>query len=343
MHLGYGLITAQRHPDDQRSWTEIYREAVDLAVEAERLGLDTVWTSEHHFVDDGYMPSQLPVLAAVAARTERIRLGTGVLLAPMFDPLHLAEDAATVDLLSEGRLIFGLGIGWRDEEFEGLGGADGHKGRRLEAIIEILRQAWGDALVTRDTHGIYRYPEHGFNVTPKPAQAGGPPIWIGGGADAAVERAGRVADGYISSRIAPAGLARRVELIREAAISAGRDPDAIELAVHIPTFAWRGGDAWERIRPFAHYMSWKYDDMETAFGSLERRSPPALSVEDEDALRKRTIVGTPDEVVEAIAAYRDVLGPNGHFVARAYFPGLDPGVQRETLGVFAEDVAPRLR
>ena len=169
MHLGYGLFTAQHHPDDTRSDVEIYREIVDLAVEAERIGLESVWTSEHHFVDDGYMPSQLPVLAAIAARTERIALGTGVLLAPMFDPLHLAEDAATVDVLSNGRLILGLGIGWREEEFVGLGGAEGHKGRRLEAIIEVLRQAWGDDLVRGDSHGIYRYPEPGFNVTPKPA------------------------------------------------------------------------------------------------------------------------------------------------------------------------------
>ena len=267
MHLGYGLFTAQHHPNDQRSDVEIYREIVELAVEAERIGLESVWTSEHHFVDDGYMPSQLPVLAAIAARTERIALGTGVLLAPMFDPLHLAEDAATVDVLSNGRLILGLGIGWREEEFVGLGGAEGHKGRRLEAIIEVLRQAWGDDLVRGDSQGIYRYPEPGFNVTPKPARPGGPPIWIGAGAPVAVERAGRVANGYISSGATAARMAERAALVRQGAEAAGRDPATVTIAVHRPTFVWRDGDPWATIRDYAHYMSWKYDDMDEAYGS----------------------------------------------------------------------------
>jgi alkanesulfonate monooxygenase SsuD/methylene tetrahydromethanopterin reductase-like flavin-dependent oxidoreductase (luciferase family) len=338
MHLGYGLFTAQHHPTDQRSDVEIYREIVELAVEAERVGLESVWTSEHHFVDDGYMPSQLPVLAAIASRTERIALGTGVLLAPMFDPLHLAEDAATVDVISNGRLILGLGIGWRDEEFVGLGGAEGHKGRRLEAIIEVLRQAWSDGLVTGDDRGIYHYPDHGFNVTPKPARPAGPPIWIGAGAPVAVERAGRVGDGYISSSASPSAMAERAALVRQGAEAAGRDPSAITIAVHRPTFAWRGDDAWSIVRDHAQYMTWKYTDMDEAYGSRERRLPPALTDETESALRRRSIVGTPEQVAEEIAAYRDALGPDGHFIARSYFPGLDPGIQRETMRIFGEEV-----
>lgn len=342
MRLGYGLLTAQHHPDDHRSDVEIYREVMELAVEAERLGFDSVWTSEHHFVDDGYMPSQLPVLAAIAARTNRIHLGTGVLLAPMFDPLHLAEDAATVDLISDGRLILGLGIGWREEEFIGLGGGDGHKGRRLEAIVEVLRQAWSDGLVTGDRAGVYRYPEPGFNVTPKPARPGGPPIWIGGGAQVAVERAGRIADGYLSSGAGAAKMAERVGFVRAGEESAGRASGSVEVAVHRPTFAWRDGDPWAVVREHAHYMSWKYDDMEAARGSRTRRRPPPMTDAEETAVRGRAIVGTPEEVAEKIAEYRAILGPDGQFVARSYFPGLDPAIQRESLGVLGEEVRPLL-
>lgn len=340
MRIGYGYLTAQHHPDDPRTDVEIYREAIEVAVELEAGGIDSVWTSEHHFVDDGYMPSQLPVLAAIAARTSRIRLGTGVLLAPMFDPLRLAEDAVTVDLLSDGRLILGLGIGWRDEEFDGFDVSTQTRGARLEATITVLRQAWSDGLVTGDGRH-FRY--DGLNVTPKPARPQGPPVFIGAGAEPAVRRAGRVADGYLAGPVSPENLERRIGWAREEALAAGRDPASISANLYRPTFAWRDGNAWERIREFAWYMDWKYGDMADARGSRERRRPPQMSSEDEARVRGRMNVGTPEEVAEEILRYRDVLRHEGTYVARQQFPGLDPGVARESRRILVEEVLPLVR
>jgi alkanesulfonate monooxygenase SsuD/methylene tetrahydromethanopterin reductase-like flavin-dependent oxidoreductase (luciferase family) len=121
VRVGFGSIMCPRYPGDPCSDGERYRDALALAEEAERLGVDSVWASEHHFFDDSHLPSVLPFCAAMAARTSRVTIGTDVLLAPLYEPVRLAEDATTVDLLSGGRFVLGLAQGWRPEEFEGLG------------------------------------------------------------------------------------------------------------------------------------------------------------------------------------------------------------------------------
>jgi alkanesulfonate monooxygenase SsuD/methylene tetrahydromethanopterin reductase-like flavin-dependent oxidoreductase (luciferase family) len=339
IELGFGLITCQRYPGDERPDAELYGQAIALAVEAERLGFDSVWTSEHHFVDDGYLPSVLPLGAAIAARTERILVGTALLLAPLHEPLRVAEDAAVVDLISAGRLILGVGLGWREEEFEGLGISLRDRVRRLEDSIAVYRQAWRGDLVTGGPH--LAYPD--VPVRPRPARPGGPPIWIGALSDSAVRRAGRLGDGFMATEVTPASFAEQVALAREAHAAAGRG-DRFEIAVHLPTFAWPGVDAWELVRPYHWYVSWKYDDMEAARGRTGVPQPAPPIDDDLDAsLRERIVLGTPDEVAARIRALAEAADGDLHYIARLYFPGMPFDVQREAMRVFAEEVAPRLR
>ena len=332
MRFGYGFITCQRHPDDARSDAEFYREAIELSEEAEALGFDSVWTSEHHFQDDAYMPSVLPLSAAIAARTERVEIGIGVALAPFYDPIRLAEDAATVDLISNGRFILGLGLAWLDWEFEALGIPIRKRVARTVKAIRICRQAWGDGLLD----------EAGVSVTPKPPRPGGPPIWIGAEAEPAVRRAGRLADGFMSVELSAEEYATQATWIREEL--AARDKPNFEMSGHWPVFTWDDGDAWERVRPHAHYMAWKYRDSETGKGrrgALPR--PPALEEADEAALRAGVVCGTPEEVAAHIRTLADAAGPRFTFVGRHYFPGMDRDVMRRSTRLFAERVIPALR
>jgi len=345
VELGFGLITCQRFPGESRPDAELIQDALDLAERADRLGLASVWVSEHHFVDDAYLPAPLPLCAAIAARTLRIAIGTGLLLAPLHEAVRLAEDAAVVDGVSRGRLILGLGLGWRAEEFDGLGIPLGQRGRRLEDTVATLRQAWEGGPVTGGAQ--IRYPQ--LLVRPLPARPGGPPIWIGAMAEVAVRRAGRIAQGFMATEVTPMGLAEQVGWALEARERAGADLSDFTVSMHAPVFAWEGPGARALVGPHHRYVAWKYDDMEgrrygqepdAASRPLRRPGPGAGSDAD-------LIVGSPEAVAERIQEFADAISGQVarplHFIARAYWPGMDPAVQRESLRLLGERVAPLLR
>ena len=340
VRVGIGLFTAQLPANSERTFEQEYRETLELVRLAERVGFDSVWVSEHHGSSDGYLPSLLAMLAAFAAVTERIELGTGVVLTPLHDPLRLAEDAAVVDQLSGGRLILGIGNGWREEEFRMFGASRAQRGARTEETIEVLRRAWTGRRFSFEGQTL-RYDR--VKVTPPPARPGGPPILLGGYDRKAVVRAGRLADGYVTDETGADEVRTNLELVAEGANGVGRDPNDLIVVLLQNAFAWRDGDPWPLIRDGLVHQHGTYEAWGEGADTPEHdRLEPAVP-SDED-LRLSTPAGPPEEVARALLATIRAAGDRDiHLVVRLHYPGMDLDTASRAAELFATDLMPVLK
>src|SRR5579859_5696538 len=172
----FGLWYDFRNPAQWRQpYTQLYGEILDQVAWAENNGFDDCWLSEHHFIEDGYLPSMLPAAAAIAARTKRIRIPLGVLLVPFHNPVRLAEDIAVVDAISGGRFELGVGVGFKHEEFEGFGIPFKERGARTNQSLQIIRRLLSGETVTFKSEF---FDFKNVKVTPEPIQKPYPPIWL---------------------------------------------------------------------------------------------------------------------------------------------------------------------
>ncbi len=206
---------------------------------AERLGWETVWTTDHVLVDRGddstdYRTNYdaIQTLAWVAGRHPRVRLGTSVIVVPQRNAVVLAKELATLDALSGGRAIAGVGVGWNEREFANIGVSERFRvrGAYLDETIGLWRHLWSGS--TEPFRGRFHEFDD-FIFGPVPAQGGALPILVGGRAEAALRRAGSVADGYHSSAASPGALAKRIPVIREAAEAAGRPMPEVSARVRV--------------------------------------------------------------------------------------------------------------
>jgi probable F420-dependent oxidoreductase len=199
------------------------------AVRLEELGYDSAWTSEHIFF---YFPTfdALTQLAAMAARTERIQLGTAVFLLPLRPPALAAKEIASVDIISNGRVVLGIGVGGEyPKEFEAVGVPVKERGARTNEAMDVIKRLFTEDRVTFD--GRFTRLD-GVSLQPKPAQKGGPPFWVAGRSEAAMRRAGRLGDGYLPYLFSPDRFRDGLAKVREHAEQAGRDPAAITPALY---------------------------------------------------------------------------------------------------------------
>ena len=231
-----GIYSDLRNPSLwRRPWPGVYARGLEVVQNAESAGADSIWLSEHHFFDDGYLPQPLTFAAAIAARTRRVRIGTAVLIAPLRAAVEIAENASLVDLISDGRMELGLGAGYRVPEFEAFGADVRTRFAATDALAKEVRRLLQEG-----------------GVSPPPVQQR-LPIWMGYSSAAGARRAGRLGEGLLV--INP----RLLEPYRLGMSDAGHDPKAARMAGALNlVLADDPEAAWARIKPHLAYQSRSY-------------------------------------------------------------------------------------
>jgi probable F420-dependent oxidoreductase len=279
------------------------------------LGFDSIWTGDHVSFHHPLYES-LTLLASYIGITSRVKLGVGVYLLALRHPTVAAKITSTLDALSGGRLIFGVGVGGENsKEFEACGIPHQERGARVTEGIDVVRTLWRDSLAS--FKGRFTQFE-GVSIDPKPVQTPAPPIWVGGRSDAALARAGRQGDGWISYVVQPERYKQSLAKIEAAASAAGRSLDGFAKG-HL-TFITLGKDYESAERVWVDRLSKRYAQ---DFGPLAK---------------KYGIIGTPDQCAEQLQRY--IEAGCSYFVLDAICDAADEARQIET---FAAEILPKFR
>lgn len=300
------------------------------------LGFDSVWSGQHWVPSPFYMFQPIPFLARAAAETGDMVIGTNVLLAPFYRPLDVAEVATTLDIITRGRFRLGLGLGYRDFEFENLGVPRPERVGRLVELVEILRKLWTEPHVTYEGRH-YRLKD--VSLTMPTVQRPHPPILIGGNLPAAVRRAAVIGDGWLASgNVSMESLVALHGEYEAARAEAGR-PAPAERYLFIDIYL--ADDRRTALADAAPYIKVAYD----AFAQWGNTKVESLEVPPEH-LAERFIVGSPADCIARLRAYHRRAGFN-HVLARVQLPGPNASMPQatvlRTIRLLGQEVAPALR
>jgi len=325
-----GIWQDLRNPPQWRKpWSDVYGRALERVEEAERLGIPSVWLSEHHFFEDGYCPQLWVYGGAVAARTKTIRIGSAIMLAPLRPAVDIAEQAAIVDILSDGRVELGLGAGYRVPEFNAFGASMDSRMDDLEQRVIEIRRLWDEGGVTPGT-----VQEHAR-------------IWVGGGSPRAARIAAAHGDGLLW------GEQRVTDLYLAALEKNGRPASDANLATGAGlVVADDPEEAWDRIAPhlqyqwhtYTHYGTEGLDSDQSATAGVPATSEitaEGLRSEGPEMILPRFDVVTPEEAVRRITAWLGSMP-----VEYVYFwdsiAGMPEDLTQRHIELLATKVAPAL-
>jgi len=331
--LTFGYLYDFRNPRQwHRPWADVYAQILEFITWSESVGFQGAWVPEHHGADDAYMPSPLVALAAIAARTSRIKLGSAIALAPLYHPVRFAEECAVLDILSNGRLEMAVAIGYRRREAQGYGVDFSARGSRTDEFLEIVRRLWaGETLAFQGRH----FNLQNASITPTPV-SGRIPLYMGGFNDKALERIAKYGDGYF-------GNLDVVDPYLDKLRAHGKDTAAARIRIQglFVVVAKDPEKALDELAPYFHHVNNTYgqwlneDRASTGFGDDALLKPMTL-----EAFKASGILSvlTPPQAIEMLNRMR-AKAPVEHFMMMLP-PGLPPARFMHYAEVFAREVMP---
>ena len=314
-----------------------FDETCALAQVAEEHGFDTATIGHHHFMP-GNLSDPLTYLAAVAARTTTLRVGTGIFQLPIHHPVRVAEQVATIDQLSGGRVSLGVGLGWWPLEYQVHGSDFRTRGARMEEALEILRLVWTTEEAAFDGR-FWSFPS--LTVQPRPVQSPHPPLWVAGVADTAIDRAARLGDAWLCGPVQSISKAESMlDVYRAACARAGRPASWI-----LRRYAWvtptrDEGEVMDYVGGLVEH--WR-ESVEDADDQQAFDTQDARQLADD-----RLLWGTPDDVIAQIQRYVEVTGADHvHAAFGAGLPGWEPQASKggadtiaDMIRLFGREVVP---
>jgi len=336
--MQFGLYSSIASPPRGEHIERCIDEVIAEAQLAESCGFDSCFFGEHHQDADGFLPSPLIVATAVAARTRTLRVGTSVILLPLHHPVHLAEDAITLDLVSRGRLVIGVGIGYQPADFRAFSVPMDERLARFEESIEILRLCWaGEPFSFRGKH----YDLADVRIMPRPYQKSGPPLWIGASVAAAARRAGRIADGFVGTPSTSMASATELATIyQDAAREAGRPAHVVQMRD-----AWVANTRAEAEAVYGpHVMAaYKYywDNKLAEFRSIPAGTPFTL----QNLAPDRLVLGDPETCAREFHRWQKATGAETFLLRFRHAHSGGPPHEKimEAIKLFGERVIPHCR
>ena len=312
-----------------------YREALEEVTRAEELGFHSVWMEEHHSVTNHYWPSPIPVLAGFATRTSRLVLGTDIIVAAFHHPVRLAEDVAMLDVISNGRFVLGIAIGYKPDEFSLYGVALEKRGARFEEQLAIMKALWTRDRV--DFRGAY-YTTQG-RLEPRPVQQPYPPLWVGGWGDIKLRRAATLADNWIPGPTADlqrllAGKRQFLERRRAAGL-----PDPTEWPLTRDVII---ADTDGQARELAEEHIMVAYRREYAGGWRHPFIDASIATDLDRLMEDRFIIGGPEQCLARIRRFIELYGMT-HLICRMFFPGMPHARILRGLELISREIMPAIQ